>query len=111
MRQPVPYGQACRQGNGAVRWADIKSAQCGGTLTDRGGYVCPIGGAAMRKPSSLGVLTMFALKVTARLAALFGGSLAALFVGTLAIEDQRHFVACRASGASADACLLQIQGR
>jgi hypothetical protein len=54
---------------------------------------------------------MFALKVTTKLAALFGGSLAALFVGTLAIEDQRHFVACRASGASADACLLQLQGR
>jgi hypothetical protein len=54
---------------------------------------------------------MFALKVTARLAALFGGSLLALFVGTLAIEDQRLFVACRASGQSADSCLLQLQGR
>ena len=55
--------------------------------------------------------TMFTLKVTAKLAALFGGSLLALFVGTLAIEDQRLFVACRASGQSADSCLLQLQGR
>jgi hypothetical protein len=51
------------------------------------------------------------LSIIAKLAALFGGSLVALFVASLAVEDQRHFVACRASGASADACLLQISGR
>ena len=54
---------------------------------------------------------MQTLSTTAKLAALFGGSLLALFVVGLAVEDQRHFVACRASGASADACLLQINGR
>jgi hypothetical protein len=52
-----------------------------------------------------------AISTTAKLAALFGGSLLTLFVASLAVEDQRHFVACRASGASADACLLQINGR
>lgn len=55
--------------------------------------------------------TMQTLSLTAKLSALFGGSLLALFVAGLAVEDQRHFVACRASGASADACLLQINGR
>ena len=50
---------------------------------------------------------MLALK----LSALFGGSLLALFVAGLASQDQRLFVACRATGASADACLLQISGR
>jgi hypothetical protein len=54
---------------------------------------------------------MQAFSVTAKIAALFGGSLFALFVGGLAVEDQRQFVSCRASGASADACLLQISGR
>jgi hypothetical protein len=52
-----------------------------------------------------------AISTTAKLAALFGGSLLALFVASLAVEDQRLFVACRASGASVDACLLQISGR
>jgi hypothetical protein len=51
--------------------------------------------------------TMTALK----LSALFGGSLLAIFIGSLAVEDQRHFIACRATGASADACLLQLSGR
>lgn len=55
--------------------------------------------------------TMYALSITAKLSALFGGSLLALFVGTLAIEDQRHFVSCRMAGGSVDACLLQISGR
>jgi len=54
---------------------------------------------------------MQTLSTTAKLVALFGGSLLTLFVVSLAVEDQRHFVACRASGASADACLLQINGR
>jgi hypothetical protein len=54
---------------------------------------------------------MHALTVTAKLSALFGGSLFALFVGTLVIEDQRHFVSCRMAGGSVDACLLQINGR
>lgn len=55
--------------------------------------------------------TMQTLSLTAKLSALFGGSLFALFVAGLAVEDQRHFVACRATGASVDACLLQISGR
>jgi len=50
---------------------------------------------------------MLALK----LSSIFAGSLLAIFAGSLAVEDQRHFVACRASGASVDACLLQINGR
>ena len=50
---------------------------------------------------------MLALK----LSAVFGGSLFALFIGSLVVEDQRQFVVCRATGASADACLLQISGR
>jgi hypothetical protein len=54
---------------------------------------------------------MQALSITAKLTALFGGSLLALFTASLAVEDQRHFVACRATGATADACLLQISGR
>jgi hypothetical protein len=54
---------------------------------------------------------MQTLSLTAKLSALFGGSLLALFVCSLAAEDQRLFVACRATGASADACLLQISGR
>lgn len=54
---------------------------------------------------------MPALTLAAKLSAVFGGSLLALFIGGLAVEDQRHFVACRAAGASADACLLQISGR
>lgn len=55
--------------------------------------------------------TMQTLSLTVKLSALFGGSLFALFVAGLAVEDQRHFVACRATGASVDACLLQISGR
>ena len=37
--------------------------------------------------------------------------LLALFIGSLAAEDQRRFLDCRQSGASADACILQISGR
>ena len=51
------------------------------------------------------------LSVSAKVAAVFGGSLLLLFAASLASEDQRHFVACRAGGASADACLLRINGR
>ena len=54
---------------------------------------------------------MYAFSLTAKLSALFAGSLFALFVASLASQDQRLFVACRASGASADACLLQLSGR
>jgi len=39
------------------------------------------------------------------------GAALVLFAGSLAHQDQRLFVACRASGNSADACLLQISGR
>jgi hypothetical protein len=37
--------------------------------------------------------------------------LAVMFVGSLAAEDQRAFLACRANGASVDACHLLISGR
>ena len=50
---------------------------------------------------------MLALK----LSSIFAGGLLVIFAASLAVEDQRHFVACRASGASVDACLLQINGR
>lgn len=39
------------------------------------------------------------------------GPLVCLFVASLAIEDQRNFLSCRAVGASVDACILQLQGR
>jgi hypothetical protein len=51
------------------------------------------------------------LSIPCKLAALFSGALAALFVASLAVEDQRLFVSCRASGVSVDACLLRINGR
>ena len=34
-----------------------------------------------------------------------------LLIGSLAAEDQRAFLACRANGASADYCRLIIAGR
>jgi hypothetical protein len=37
--------------------------------------------------------------------------LAVMFIGSLAAEDQRTFLACRANGASADYCRLIIAGR
>jgi hypothetical protein len=37
--------------------------------------------------------------------------LVALFIGSLALENQRVFLSCRANGASADACWLLIAGR
>ena len=51
------------------------------------------------------------LSLSCKLAALFGGALLAIVACSLAVEDQRHFLSCRATGASADACLLQINGR
>jgi hypothetical protein len=46
-----------------------------------------------------------------RIAAVFLAPLVFLFVASLAAEDQRHFIACRADGASVDACILHIAGR
>jgi hypothetical protein len=46
-----------------------------------------------------------------KISAVFLLPLLALFVGSLASEDQRHFLACRQTGANVDACLLQISGR
>jgi hypothetical protein len=37
--------------------------------------------------------------------------LAVLFIGSLAAEDQRAFLVCRADGGSVDACHLLISGR
>jgi len=34
-----------------------------------------------------------------------------IFLASLAVEDQRAFLACRQSGQSVDACMLQIHGR
>ena len=64
------------------------------------------------RPCSLAIHPVIrSLSLSCRLAALFGGALLTLFAASLIVEDQRHFVACRASGASTDACLLQISGR
>jgi hypothetical protein len=49
--------------------------------------------------------------LSCKLAALFGGALLTIFAASLAVEDQRRFLSCRASGVSVDACLLQINGR
>lgn len=46
-----------------------------------------------------------------KISAVFLLPLLVLFVASLASENQRHFLACRQTGASADACLLQISGR
>lgn len=62
------------------------------------------------RPASRQLLT-FPAMLALKLSGLFGGALLAIFTASLAVEDQRHFVACRASGASVDACLLQISGR
>jgi len=51
------------------------------------------------------------LSLSCKLAALFGGALLAIVAASLAVEDQRRFLSCRASGVSVDACLLQINGR
>ena len=51
------------------------------------------------------------LSLSCKLAALFGGALLAILAGSLAVEDQRRFLSCRATGVSANACLLQINGR
>ncbi len=71
----------------------------------------PLGEASGLPSPPLLLQIMHALTVTAKLSALFGGSLFALFVGTLIIEDQRHLISCRMAGGSADACLLRISGR
>jgi hypothetical protein len=54
---------------------------------------------------------ILSLSLSCKLAALFGGALLAIVAASLAVEDQRRFLSCRASGASTDACLLQINGR
>ena len=53
----------------------------------------------------------FPFFLTVKLSALFSGSLLAIFLGSLAMENQRQFISCRLTGASVDACLLQIHGR
>jgi hypothetical protein len=51
------------------------------------------------------------MKLILSLSGMFIAPLALLFIGSLAAEDQRHYVNCRLSGSSLDACLLQIAGR
>jgi hypothetical protein len=41
----------------------------------------------------------------------FLAPLGVIFLASLAAEDQRAFLACRQSGQSTDACILQIHGR
>jgi hypothetical protein len=57
------------------------------------------------------VPSLFPLMAFLKISAVFLLPLLALFVGSLAVEDQRHFLSCRQTGASADTCLLQISGR
>jgi hypothetical protein len=54
---------------------------------------------------------MHTITLTAKLTGLFCGSLLLLFAASLMSEDQRRFIDCRASGSSAEACLLLISGR
>jgi hypothetical protein len=51
------------------------------------------------------------VSTAAKLCGLFAGSLALLFAASLTSQDQRLFVSCRASGQSADVCLLRLSGR
>lgn len=51
------------------------------------------------------------VRAIAIIAAVCFGPVVCLFIASLAIEDQRNYVACRVSGAGLDACILQINGR
>ena len=51
------------------------------------------------------------MRPIAIIAGFFAGSLALAFCCSLAVEDQRNYVACRIGGAGLDACILQISGR
>jgi hypothetical protein len=77
-----------------------------GALVGNGAHTSFNGAGAIPSRSHR-FLTMTFLKISA----VFLLPLLALFVGSLASEDQRHFLACRQTGASVDACLLQISGR
>lgn len=54
---------------------------------------------------------IYPASIALKLSALFAGSLLAIFAASLASENQRHFLSCRADGGSVDACLLKINGR
>ena len=51
------------------------------------------------------------LVLTVKIGGAFAGSILIAFAVSLASEDQRNFVDCRAAGVSVDACLLQLNGR
>lgn len=46
-----------------------------------------------------------------KIATILAAPLMAGFIMSLAVEDQRTFLSCRANGASVDACILLISGR
>jgi hypothetical protein len=79
-------------------------------LTMAGAY-CLFNGRAIDRCSLATHLMPQSLSLSCKLAALFGGALLTIFAASLAVEDQRRFLSCRASGVSVDACLLQINGR
>ena len=62
-------------------------------------------------PSILFSFAFSPMKLILSLSGLFVAPIVVLFVCSLASEDQRHYVNCRLSGASLDACMLQIAGR
>jgi hypothetical protein len=59
----------------------------------------------------LTVSKMKTLSASLSVSAILLAPLVALFIGSLASENQRIFLSCRANGGSVDACLLLISGR
>ena len=106
----LPYGRPCCQHNGADQWPLSKPAHHGRTLQDSCRYAFVSGRAIGRRSLAIHPV-IHSLSLSCRLAALFSGALLAIVAASLAVEDQRRFLSCRASGSSVDACLLQINGR
>lgn len=109
-REPVPYGRPFRQGN-VGRWWTLNNRPPSPSVATLCGY-CSFNGKGSDPTSRSHCFhSMQAISLASRLAGLFCGSLLLLFIGSLASEDQRRFIECRTSGASADACLLSLSGR
>lgn len=63
-------------------------------------------------PSYLSLIeAMQTVSLTAKLSAIFAGAIASLILASLAVEDQRLFLACKAQQQTTDACLVKINGR
>jgi hypothetical protein len=77
-----------------------------------GGSVAPIVGkrsetVAVPNP----INQMKTLSSSLGVGAILLAPLVTLFIGSLAVENQRMFLSCRANGGSTDSCLLLIGGR